>query len=56
MDVSAYAGQRVRIGFYHYTNNDGALGFGWFIDELQVVTVSVIPSSPSFSEDFEALA
>ena len=53
VDVTAYAGQRVRFGFYHDPNNDGYNHHGWFIDELEVVTVSVIGSAPPFSDDFE---
>ena len=40
VDVTAYAGQRVRFGFYHTTDNDSGTNSGWFVDDLQVVTVS----------------
>ena len=53
VDVTAYAGERVRFGFVHNSNDDGYIHHGWFIDELEVVTVPVIASSPPFSDDFE---
>ncbi|MCU0917575.1 MAG: choice-of-anchor J domain-containing protein [Planctomycetes bacterium] len=60
VDLTAYAGQRVRIGFYHQdeTEKDGwggnihAESSGWYIDEVEVIT-QTIPWFDGF-EDFES--
>ena len=35
-DLTAYAGETVRIGFYHLENNDGYQSRGWFIDSVTI--------------------
>ena len=60
VDVSAYAGERVRIGFYHQALDyaGGVQGTdvssGWYIDDVQVVTVPVVVPVLPYIDDFEA--
>ncbi len=49
VDISAYAGQTVRIGFYFYSNQSN-VGKGWYIDDVSVVNG---PESFNNPEDFE---
>jgi len=58
VDLTAFAGQRVRLGFYHQGIDSGSWtgpdnSYGWFIDAVEVVTVAVIGAVPPFSDDFE---
>lgn len=48
IDITAYAGKKVRIGFWHYTDNDSGIGAGWFIDDLEI-----IKKVPELTWDFE---
>jgi hypothetical protein len=52
VDLTAYAGRRVRVAFYHLydTMNGGTAydGAGWYVDQVQVVRFT-----PSFVGDFE---
>jgi hypothetical protein len=34
--LGPYKGQKVRIGFLHYTENDGGNSFGWYIDHIRI--------------------
>ncbi|MCJ7602159.1 MAG: immune inhibitor A, partial [Desulfobulbaceae bacterium] len=36
IDISAYAGKKVRIAFYHYTHDDSGVGPGWYIDHIRI--------------------
>lgn len=38
-DLTAYAGQRIRLGFMHTESNNGltSISSGWYIDEIQVL-------------------
>jgi len=36
IDLTAYAGKKVRIAFYHSDNDDGHQGPGWFIDHVRI--------------------
>ena len=54
-DVTAYAGAKVRLGFFHVATSDysypyycGGSSFGWYIDDVQIVK-----SVPVFTGDFE---
>jgi hypothetical protein len=46
VDLTAYAGQRVRLAFLH--NSDYYSGAGWYVDSVQIVQLS-----PAFTGDFE---
>ena len=48
VDLTAYAGETVRIAFYHYSDFAN-VGPGWFIDDVQIVV-----KAPEFTGDFEA--
>ncbi|MCP5006694.1 MAG: hypothetical protein GY941_22535, partial [Planctomycetes bacterium] len=52
IDLSAYADQTVRIAFYHVAGrnryNSGSESYGWFIDEVKIVS-----GAPQFSGSFE---
>jgi bacillopeptidase F (M6 metalloprotease family) len=38
VDLTAYAGQTVRIGFFHTTDEfTNFVGAGWYIDDVSVV-------------------
>jgi bacillopeptidase F (M6 metalloprotease family) len=53
VDLTAYAGKRVRIGFYHSATRDAyntpSESTGWYIDDIQLVI-----KVPQLSGDFEA--
>jgi RHS repeat-associated protein len=34
VDLTAYQGQQVRLGFYHTANSDGSVGAGWYLDNV----------------------
>jgi hypothetical protein len=58
LDLNAYAGKTVRIGFYFESSSWGGTqtGPGWYIDEVLVVT-GALPQSPSAGmETFEDAA
>jgi hypothetical protein len=52
IDITAYAGKRVRLGFYHtascYWSNCSDTSTGWFIDDIEIVA-----KVPEFTGDFE---
>jgi len=48
IDITEYAGKKVRVAFYHYTNNDSSSSWGWYIDDIQV-----IKKVPEWDGDFE---
>jgi|GEM_PF-1524012 len=60
VELTAYAGKRIRLGFYHEDNHERAGTFGdqhyessgWYIDDVEIIKQAV----PLFdgSEDFEA--
>jgi hypothetical protein len=51
LDLAAYAGQSVRVGFR--TSSDSSLGdFGWLLDDVRIFTC-VPPPSEIFDDDFE---
>ena len=47
VDLTAYAGQQVRIAFYH-TSDEGDVSSGWYIDDIQIVS-----KVPEFDGSFE---
>jgi hypothetical protein len=52
VDLTAYAGKRVKLGFYHYAARDfagrGGEGAGWYIDDLEIAA-----KAQTFTGDFE---
>ena len=48
VDLTAYAGQKVRIAFFHSADASFGQSSGWFIDDIQVITLI-----PMFTGDFE---
>ena len=53
VDLTAYAGKRVRIGFYHTAFCDGGFcndeSTGWYIDDI-----SIVKKVPAFTGSFES--
>ena len=52
-DLTAYAGKRVRIGFFHvdYYGNQGGESTGWYIDDFEIICVNGPP--PPFAMDIK---
>ncbi|MEW6290909.1 MAG: choice-of-anchor J domain-containing protein, partial [Thermodesulfobacteriota bacterium] len=48
IDISAYAGKKVRIAFTHYANDDSYVAAGWSVDQIEI-----IKKVPQWSGDFE---
>ena len=49
IDLTAYAGETVRVGFLHSADSSGyTLSSGWYLDDMQLVVFT-----PAFSGDFE---
>jgi RHS repeat-associated protein len=36
VDLTAYQGQQVRLGFYHTANSDASVGAGWYLDDVSL--------------------
>ena len=53
VDVSAYAGQKVRIGFLLDYNCCGAAE-GWYVDDISIEVSTNVALSLPFTEDFES--
>jgi bacillopeptidase F (M6 metalloprotease family) len=53
VDLSAYAGQKVRVGFLLDYNCCGAAD-GWYIDDISIEVSSNVGLSLPFTEDFES--
>ena len=51
LDVSTYAGKKVRIGFLHTDDNNTYLGAGWYIDDIRLPGVFLIPCEGDFDND-----
>jgi hypothetical protein len=52
IDISAYAGRKVRVGFFHRADRDNygaSESTGWYIDDIKVVTTIVPEFEGSFS-------
>ena len=49
IDLTAYAGDRVRIAFYHYAEY-GTQSTGWYIDDIELVGISPVIDSTSYDE------
>ena len=49
VDLTAYAGETVRLGFLHTTDSVSTIGAGWYIDDLSIVQIT-----PAFTGTFEA--
>ncbi|MFQ5965289.1 MAG: RHS repeat-associated core domain-containing protein, partial [Candidatus Scalinduaceae bacterium] len=59
VDLSAYAGKRIRIGFYHEDNTEMSFGLnrhaessGWYIDDVEIVKQIIPPFGGA--DDFES--
>ena len=50
VDLSAYVGKRIRIGFHLYQNG-GSAGVGWFIDDLRIVAQTKPVALPTSFEN-----
>jgi hypothetical protein len=37
VDLTDYAGKRVRIAFYHTANGDSSVSTGWYLDDIEIV-------------------
>jgi len=48
VDISAYAGQRVRIAFFHVADGSTTRS-GWYVDDIEIAK-----KTPSFTGDFES--
>jgi hypothetical protein len=48
VDLSAHAGETVRLAFYHVANNDSYASHGWFVDDIELLT-----KVPEFTGTFE---
>jgi bacillopeptidase F (M6 metalloprotease family) len=48
VDLTEYAGKKVRIAFFHTTNNDSSASYGWYVDNVKVIKVI-----PEWEGDFE---
>ena len=46
VDLTAYSGERVRIGFLH-TSNTSIGAPGWYIDDIEIVQIT-----PTLTGDF----
>ncbi len=49
IDITRFAGKKMRIGFYHYQEDDSHVRDGWYIDNIRITPQSLIvvpPSSP----------
>ncbi|MFH0731038.1 MAG: choice-of-anchor J domain-containing protein [Pseudomonadota bacterium] len=38
IEITQYAGKKVRFAFHLVNNNDGATSFGWYVDDVQIVS------------------
>ncbi len=50
VDLTAYQGQQVRLGFYHIANSDGSVGAGWYLDNVGFS--SFVPTPLTFGQPF----
>ncbi|RPJ04458.1 MAG: hypothetical protein EHM37_23030, partial [Deltaproteobacteria bacterium] len=48
VDLTEYAGKKVKLAFFHTTNNDSSASYGWSVDN-----VKVIKGVPAWDGDFE---
>ena len=49
--MTPYAGQKVRIAFYHTADGGHDLGTGWYIDDIRLPGVFLIPCEGDFDND-----
>ncbi len=42
IDLTAYQGQKVRIGFLHTANSDSSVGAGWYVDDVSLSSFAPI--------------
>ncbi|MBE9570424.1 MAG: choice-of-anchor J domain-containing protein, partial [Proteobacteria bacterium] len=49
VDLSSYAGKKIKIAFYHKAWNPGGESTGWYIDDIEI-----IEKVPEFTENFES--
>ena len=57
LDLSAYAGQTVQVGFFFHAQDDSSItpevAPGWYVDEVTLVTGPFAPLTPNVAESFE---
>lgn len=53
LDLSAYANQTVQLAFLFHSDGDGAIGAGWYVDEVTLVAGPIVPFVPNGVESFE---
>ena len=57
IDLSKYAGKKIRIAFAHYADSDDYVNDGWFIDDITIAIKSTQqPYNLPFFENFESEA
>lgn len=49
VDLTAYQGQHVRLGFLHTANGDSSVGAGWYLDEVELS--NFIPNPMQLGQD-----
>ncbi len=49
IDISAYAGKKVRFSFFHTADSNGHTHYGWYIDDIEIVKIL-----PEFTGHFES--
>ena len=54
LDLTAFAGERVQIAFQLKANSDGNVGFGWYVDDVEVATGRTCFSRVNNPEGFES--
>ena len=53
IDVSSYAGKRIRIAFAHYADEDGYVDIGWYIDDISIKKSTIPnPKELPFQDNF----
>ena len=45
VDLTPYQGQQVQFGFLHSANNDGSVGLGWYLDDVELSSFVPTPLS-----------
>ena len=48
VDLTAYAGETVRIAFFHIADGIGVVSTGWYVDDI-----TIVQTTPAFTGDFE---
>jgi PKD repeat protein len=51
VDLSSYAGKKIKIAFYHKAWNPGGESTGWYIDDIEITGINQLPVIDSFTAD-----